>query len=105
MEGRMDLRWRRLRAALAAARAPHPPDDEAEARLGAVLRRLPALMWSTDGALRVTSLRGGAATPPAIDGGAVVGRPLAEVLGDRGAAALEAHQRARMGLEGEFELA
>jgi Amt family ammonium transporter len=102
----MDLRWRRLRAALAAARAHHPPiEDDAEARLDAVLRRLPALVWSTDGALRLTSLRGGAVPPLGVEGGAVVGRPLGEVLGDRGASALEAHRRARLGLEADFELA
>jgi diguanylate cyclase (GGDEF)-like protein len=102
----MDLRWRRLRAALAAARAHHPPiEDNAEARLDAVLRRLPALVWSTDGALRVTSVRGGAVLPAGVDGGSVVGRTLAEVLGDRGGSALDAHRRARLGRPAEFELA
>jgi diguanylate cyclase (GGDEF)-like protein len=105
----MDLRWRRLKTALAhgAARTHRDPslEDDAESRLHAVLRRLPALVWSTDGALRVTSLRGGAVPPEGVDGGSIVGRSLAEVLGDRGTSAMDAHRRARAGATAEFELA
>ncbi len=105
----MDLRWQTLKAALArgAARARRDPStkDDAEARLQAVLGRLPALVWSTDRALRVTSMRGGALGPANVDEGTVVGRPLAEVVGDQGASAVDAHHRAQMGATAEFELA
>ena len=78
---------------------------ESEVSLQAVLRRLPALVWSTDSALRLTSVRAGALPSAGLDEAALIGRALEDVLGPGAAAALEAHRRACAGEAAEFDFA
>jgi diguanylate cyclase (GGDEF)-like protein len=104
----MDHRWRTLTAelghtALRLARGPFRR-RQPEARLRAAVGHLPAAVWTTDALLRVTSFLGGALPHVRTEGTPFVGRPLADVLGAGGAAAIEGHLRARGGDTVEFEL-
>ncbi|HUG54039.1 MAG TPA: EAL domain-containing protein [Vicinamibacteria bacterium] len=104
----MDHRWKTLTTTLGhmsswLARGPSR-ESESQARLRAVVARLPSAVWSTDAGLRVVSYLGGALPHLQLDSATFVGRGLGDVLGAGGAGAVEAHLRARAGDTAEFEL-
>jgi PAS domain S-box-containing protein len=68
-----------------------------EARLGLLLKQLPAHVWTTDTELRVTSTSGSALAEVGIDTSRYVGRTLDELLGlgdQRSTVTIAAHRRA-----------
>ncbi len=73
-----------------------------EHRLRIVLEQLPAIVWTTDGALKYTSLAGATCRALGIDPGEVVGSSVVEHHGD--AQAVEAHRRALAGTPVRYDL-
>jgi diguanylate cyclase (GGDEF)-like protein/PAS domain S-box-containing protein len=94
-----------LRKSLREPRAADPPPLAADARLPLLLEKMPALLWTTDGDLRILSCLGGGFAALGLDPGRLVGRPLAESLGtsDPECPALRAHARALAGQAFGFE--
>jgi len=74
--------------------------------LEATLDQLPAILWTTDTQLRLTSLRGAALRSVGLDADTALGHRLDRVLADERARnqAVEAHERALQGASASFEL-
>jgi diguanylate cyclase (GGDEF)-like protein/PAS domain S-box-containing protein len=94
-----------LRKVVRERRAAEPPPLAADERLPLLLEQMPALLWTTDGDLRILSCLGGGFAALGLDPGHLVGRTLAEYLGtaDPGAPALRAHAQALAGQSVGFE--
>ncbi|HET7177159.1 MAG TPA: EAL domain-containing protein [Solirubrobacterales bacterium] len=84
---------------------PGPPPLAADERLPLLLEQMPALLWTTDGELRILSCLGGGFAALGLDPSRLVGRPLAESLGtsDAECPALRAHALALAGEAVGFE--
>ena len=94
---------RKLRAA---DRATAATLRENEARLRLIVEQLPAIVWTTDRDLRITSMAGEALTRIGVEPGDRTGRLLSEVLGDDDEAAtrLAVHRAALEGRSGSYEV-
>jgi len=81
------------------------PQLAGDGRLPLLLEQMPALLWTTDGELRILSCLGGGFAALGLDPGSFVGRLLAECLGtsDPESPALRAHARALAGEAVGFE--
>ena len=80
---------------------------EREQHVRILLERSPALLWSTDRDLRVTSVIGGGADRLRLDPGNLIGTAIADILrvSDATEAAVDAHERALQGEAVSFEVA
>lgn len=78
---------------------------QADAQLRAVMEHMPAVLWTTDSELRLTSAMGAGlqAIPVVLD--AVLGHTLVEIFGstEDGEAAIDAHRRALEGASATYE--
>jgi PAS domain S-box-containing protein len=79
--------------------------EVADLRLDLVTHQLPAIIWTTDRDLHVTSAIGAALDVIGLEPGDVVGLPLADVLAtdEAGDALIEAHRRALAGEGGSLD--
>jgi diguanylate cyclase (GGDEF)-like protein/PAS domain S-box-containing protein len=81
------------------------PPLAADQGLPLLIEQMPALLWTTDGGLRILSCLGGGFAALGIDPGRLVGRTLAEYLGidEPDSPPLRAHRRALAGQAVSFE--
>ncbi len=105
----MSLRWRQMRASTAADAAPVTHDDQAghgDARLRLLTERMPAIIWSTDTRLRLTSSLGAGLAALGRRQGDGVGRSIQEYFAseDPDFLPIAAHRRALRGETTSFEL-
>jgi len=76
-----------------------------ETRLRLLVKQLPAIVWTTDAALRVTSLEGAGVAGMGMNAQELIGQPVAEFFRDAANGhAVDAHQRALAGETANFEL-
>lgn len=78
---------------------------ESQAQLDLLVNHLPAIVWMTDSALRITSYRGASLSSLELDGAEMVGLTMAECLGtdDPAHPAMVAHVRALRGEPATYE--
>src|SRR2546426_11543015 len=94
-------------AATPQERRPARVRSPAGAAAEVVSRQVPALVWTTDAELRITSAAGAGLERAGLARGAFEGRTLAEIVGPDGdaRAVIDAHERALDGETVEVQLA